>query len=117
MAPEFFTRIAESGVVAVAFVIVLRWMMTRFEVELKEIRKEQEKSASRMSRAVAAQALVIASMQKQLLSHDLTVTGINPSTGTEINERAQAALNKYEELQHVLVECQQALSELVKSDD
>lgn len=122
MNPELIARAAEFGVVAVSFVFVLRWMMTRFEKELEDIRETQVDTAQEMivatrklQRAVIAQSLIVTSMQKQLLSHDLTVTGINPSTGSELNERAEKAVQKYEELQHSLNDCQVALRELISS--
>ena len=124
---EFLTR--NAGLVLVLFLVVplLRWMMTRFEREIQDIRSSNERlvekivdslsrSNSKMVRSITAQSMIITSMQKQLLSHDLTVTGINPSVGEELNERADKAVRKYEELQIILNECQSALRDMLEED-
>lgn len=103
-------RLLELGVVSGAFIFMLRWMMTRFEKELKSINKSQVDCG----KTIAALSVVIVSMQKQLLSHDLTVHGINPSTGADNDERARVAIKKYNELHTILNETSVTLSRLIE---
>ena len=104
------SRVLELGVVGTAFMLMLRWMMTRFERELRDLRAGQQETST----TIAALSVVIVSLQKQLLAHDLTVHGINPSTGGDTNERANRAIKKYTELRHVLDETATTLSRLIK---
>ena len=102
-------RLLELGIVSVSFITMLRWMMTRFERELKNIRHSQHDCG----KTIAALSIVIVALQKQLLSHDLTVHGINSSTGDTKDERAKAAIDQYNKLQIILNETSEAILRMI----
>ncbi|MEM7167644.1 MAG: hypothetical protein AAF581_19480 [Planctomycetota bacterium] len=79
------------GFIALCFLGLLRWMMGRFDAHMRN-----------QTRAIDVLAAAQIGFQQQLLAHDLTVTGINPAAGANLNERAEGALAKYEELQRQL---------------
>jgi hypothetical protein len=91
-----------QGVVAVAFLFLLRWMMTRFEVALTKITERQDHHATSLDVLTCA----ILSLQQQLLVHDLTVSGLNPAAGATVDERVRKALKRFEEVQNMLKELQ-----------
>ncbi len=98
IAPIISKMVETGGLGGVVF-LLLRWILTQ---QTKEIRK--------LVHAIDINAAALIALQKMLLAHDLTVTGINPSTGVDLDERATAALNKYQEIQLTL----DNLSELIK---
>ena len=96
--------IAEIGAIAVvmgSFGFMLRWVLQKFD-----------KSINSLVRAVNVNTVAVLAMQKQLLAHDLTVTGLNPATGVDIDERTNKALAKYREISLDMEE----LKRLVLSD-
>ena len=106
MSPEAVSGLIESGITAGLLVVVLRWMMTRFEKQLADVVEAQQRTAQQLSRVIAAQAVIIGSMQKQLLAHDLTVSGFNGNAAPE------AVTAKYEEMQRTLNDTMTAIKEL-----
>ena len=118
MDPESIKLLAELGVAAGGFFVMLRWLMTRFEKELSEARTQsnaqhesQLAAIAKNTRAVVAQAMAIVSLQKQFLAHDLAQIGLHPSKPPEA-EQAMAILRKYEELQNIMNEVKNSLKDL-----
>ena len=95
---ETIAPFVEIGVLGGGFIVMLRWMMTRFETELKTI----VKTGADQTRTINNNTLMIVALQKTLLAHDLTASGINPGLGADIDERANGALKKYGEILVVL---------------
>ena len=101
--------IADYGAVTVlgaAFLLILRFMMSQFTNSLKSIIRGQE----RHSTSIDAVTTTILTMQQILLAHDLTVTGINPSLGETVEERAKVELDKYTKLQNMIGEQKKAIN-------
>ena len=84
-----FSALLDQGLVAFLFSVTLWWMVTRYEKLIISLRD-----------MMVIQNLMILGLQKELLAHDLTVSGINPTTGDDPDERGQKAFAKYNELHH-----------------
>jgi hypothetical protein len=87
MESEVIAKLLESGVIATMLGMLLWWLTTRIEKLLVKVIKQQ-----------AIHSLVLTGLAKQCLTHDLTVTGLNPSTGNDPATRESKALAKYDEL-------------------
>lgn len=96
------SQVLENGVVAGMFAMLLWWMTNRQEQMMRQI-----------VRQISTCNLLIVGMQKMLLAHDLTVTGINPAAGEDVEERASTALRKYEEVRSVMDTIQQSIQAAV----
>lgn len=72
---------------------MLRWMISKHDQAMEAMIEALKEN----TKAVKVSNLIVTSMQMQLGSHDLTVTGINPSTGGDDSDRAQKAYAKYNE--------------------
>ena len=100
--------ILEVGLAAALVVVLVRWMTTKMDESLKELARGQ----ARVTRAIMAHSLLIVGLQKELLVHDLTVTGINPALGADLGERAEKAIHKYTELIEVMNRVETAIKDL-----
>lgn len=87
---EILSAILQESLLAGMFAAMLWWMTTR-----------QEKLLCMLSRRIEITNLLMIGLQKELLIHDLTVSGINPSAGDTQDERTANAIQKYEELLRV----------------
>ncbi len=87
---DIFAAILQESLLAGMVAAMLWWMTTR-----------QEKLLCMLSRRIEVTNLLMIGLQKELLIHDLTVSGINPSAGDDQSERCQNAVQKYEELLRV----------------
>ena len=104
--PEGAVETSAVAVLGVAFILVLRWMISHLSTSLREV-----------ERAIHVNTLTLLSVQSQLLTHDLTVTGLNPSTGATSEIRDSKALAKYTELQKTIEIIHKAVEELVKRNN
>ena len=59
-----------------------------------------------------AMMTALIALQQQLLAHDLTVTGLNPSAGVDFKERDSRAYQKYVELQKQFDQIRQEVQRL-----
>ncbi len=75
---------------------MVRWLLNSFHKQMRRVEKQQILTTS---------SLIL--FQQQLLAHDLTVSGLNPSTGATFEERDSKALGKYKEVQRGLEELRQ----------
>jgi hypothetical protein len=88
-----------------AFILVLRWMMSQFAKRLDTIVSAQ----IQMARSMDVNTSIIMNLQQMLLAHDLTVHGINPAAGADLNESAERAHKKYSELLSSIEETRRAV--------
>lgn len=95
---ESWGQLGAWAIVGGAFLFVIRWLMTQFQ-----------KALERNTTHLAVQSLLIVSLQKQLLAHDLTVSGLNPHSGSDIDERTNKGYMKYRELHKDLGEVQRMI--------
>ncbi len=84
---EVLSVLAEDGPFALIAGFLIWWVASR-----------QEKLLTNMSKQIGISNLLLVGLQKQLLMHDLTVTGLNPSTGEDFDERDSRAFVKYTEV-------------------
>lgn len=84
-------KLGPGAVVSACLLYLLWWAAQRFTKSLDQL-------ALRIEEAVDCNTAVLLGLQLQLLSHDLTVSGLNPSTGATIDERTNRAYLKYEEV-------------------
>lgn len=95
---ELLTKLVEHGIVAAAFLYILYWLLN------KQSRMAEEQAAyARINNIEVANAIrsltsVVMGMQQLLLTHDLTVHGLNPSTGETFEERDSLAHKKYSDI-------------------
>lgn len=91
-------NLTSNAILGFTFVLIVRWMLGRFSADSTAIQK-----------AIEVNTVTLLSLQQQLLAHDLTVTGINPSAGADLNERSEKALRKYEEVNRSIAELKQVV--------
>jgi uncharacterized protein YabE (DUF348 family) len=65
-----------------------------------------------VARAIRNLVAAVMGMQQQLLTHDLTVSGLNPNAGSNFEERDSLALRKYNEVMKTLEEQRQVIHAL-----
>ena len=99
---DIIAAILQESIFAGMFAGMLWWMTTR-----------QERLLGMLSRRIDITNLLLVGLQKELLAHDLTVSGVNPSTGNEPDERAKNALDKYEQIHRVF----DAIEASIRRDD
>ena len=97
---EGLANLGAMAVMSVAFMVVLRWMLTRWE-----------ERALIMERRIEVNTLALLALQRTLLIHDLTVTGLNPaSAGVDFEERDSRAYAKYQEILTAIAEVSSAIT-------
>jgi len=101
MTSDVIEKLMENGVMATMLCGLIWWMTTRHEKLVVQLIKQQ-----------AMTNLLVVGLQKEVLCHDLTVTGLNPSTGDNIAERDSKALAKYNEIATIFVEIEKRIAEL-----
>jgi hypothetical protein len=109
---ELFEKLIENGIVAAAFLYILYWLLNIQSRALEEHAKSSQLANLEVARAIRNLVVAIMGMQQQLLTHDLTVSGLNPSTGATFEERDSLALRKYTDVMKTLEEQRQLLHEL-----
>ena len=97
---QLLRGLIEDGPFAILCGGLLWWLAVR-----------QEKFLSALARQQRFGNLLLVGLQKELLAHDLTVTGINPSMGADADERSERAIQKYEEIYRVFSTIEQHLRE------
>jgi len=85
---ESWSQVGAWAIVGGSFVLIVRWLMNQFQRAL-------EKNTSHL----AVLSLLVVAQQQQHLAHDLTVSGLNPHAGADIDERTNKAFMKYREIQ------------------
>lgn len=70
-----------------------------FILMLKHLLNQQGKTSNEITQAIHTNSLLLLQLQKELLRHDATVRGLNPSVGKDQDERVNQALEIYENIQ------------------
>lgn len=84
-------KLGPGAVVSACLLGILWWAGSRFTRSIDNL-------TARVEEAVDCNTAVLLGLQSQLLTHDLTVSGLNPSTGATVDERTNRAYLKYEEV-------------------
>lgn len=90
-----------QGVACFVVVIVVRWMLTQHSRQMADLIS-----------AIHVNSATVIALQKELLAHDLTTSVMNPAAAAGEQpppETYQKAIDKYERLQGVLTDLQQAV--------
>lgn len=82
-----------GAVIAFAFLVLLWWLLVRFT-----------RAFDQLEQAIDLNTSILLGLQAQLLTHDLTVSGLNPAAGATIDERTNRAYAKYSEVQRQIEE-------------
>lgn len=104
MAGEEFQWIGEltaNGILAGVLIMLIRWLI-----------QSQSHGLRQIDRSLARLAAVIVGLQSQLMEHDLTTVGLNPSDPGDSDARSGMVLRKYHDVQRQLTEIRQELSQL-----
>lgn len=88
------------GVMGFCFVLVLKWML-----------KQQTAAGRENTLAIHTNSLILLQLQKDLLRHDATVRGLNPSAGEDSDKRSRKAIELYSGMLNEL----DAISQTVKA--
>lgn len=88
---EELRKFADFGIVAVSFLMVLWWLLKSFQATVIEAIRDSSRTNLAMIKALET-------LQMQLLTHDLTVRGLNPSAGGDLNERDSRAFAIYNDI-------------------
>lgn len=88
---------------SIAFLWMVRALLTEFRISSRE-----------QTRAININTAAVVAFQKQLLIHDMTVSGINPSLGPDVAARAAKAYSKYCEVAKSLDAITKALEVEIK---
>lgn len=86
--------------VLVAFGVIIRWMLNRFDSTLDQIVQTQR-----------IHTVTILNLQQQILIHDLTVSGLNPATGADFDERDSKAFTRYAAIQEGMEDLKKMIQE------
>lgn len=95
-------KLGPGAVLALLLIGVVYFILVRFTAAI-------DKLGARLEEAVDCNSAVLLGLQAQLLTHDLTVSGLNPSAGATIDERTNRAYIKYLEVQRQLEDARSAI--------
>ena len=96
---DIILKIIETSTIGGMLGMLIWWMTTRHEKLVLSLIRQQ-----------ATTNLLVVGLQKALLIHDLTVTGINPSLGETDAIRDSKALAKYNELTIILSDIEKRIT-------
>jgi len=85
------------GGVMTMFFWMIKYLTTRISTDLKDLRRVIEANSKAQEQLQILNMKILVGLQQTLLAHDLTVTGLNPSTGADFEERDSRAYVKYKE--------------------
>jgi hypothetical protein len=101
------TQLGGIGVLAVAFILIVRWMLTQFERSLQKISGTNVIQTNELRKHTS----VLLTTQQIILQHDWTTTGI--TNGASEDERIRLIQRKQEGFERLLQEQQRILDEHV----
>lgn len=79
-----FMQYGALGMLALAFLLVLKWMLTNQTREMRSI-----------TASLYTVALTQVDMHRTLMMHDAQVRGVNPSAGEDMNDAHEKAYEQY----------------------
>lgn len=114
---ELLTKLIENGILAAAFLYILHWLLNRQSKEMAEQSKVAQLSNLEVASSIRGLVNAVTAMQQQLLTHDLTMSGLNPDAGATFEERDSLALKKYQDVMTALEEQRETLRKLNQEAD
>ena len=88
---EIVTHLIENGIVAAAFLYILHWLLNKQSEQAAEHSRQAQVSNLEIASSIRSLANAVTAMQQQLLTHDLTMTGLNPEAGANFEEKDSLA--------------------------
>lgn len=113
---EIVTKLVENGIVAAAFLYILHWLLNKQSQQAAEHSRQAQISNMEIASSIRSLANAVTAMQQQLLTHDLTVSGLNPEAGAEDNKDS-LAYRKYSDVMAAMEEQRELLRNLNKEAD
>ena len=114
---ELLQKLAENGIIAAAFLYILHWLLNKQSRETEENSKNARLTNMEVACSIRSLVSAVLGMQQTLLAHDLTVSGLNPSTGATFEERDSMALKKYTDVMKMLEEQRETIHQLNQEVD
>lgn len=114
---ELLTKLVENGILAAAFLYILHWLLNRQSKEMAEHSKIAQLSNLEVASSIRGLVNAVTGMQQQLLTHDLTMSGLNPEAGATFEDRDSLALKKYQDVMTALEEQRETLRSLNRDAD
>lgn len=104
--------IKDHGFAVYVAVILLGGLVALSGWLVKWFAQEHTRALKSHTNAVNLQTISIMKLQQQLLTHDLTVRGLNPTTGGSPEERDARAYSIYKEIQSQMESLAIAIKEM-----
>jgi hypothetical protein len=114
---EILTKLVENGIIAAAFLYILHWLLNKQSKEAAEHSKQSQLTSLEVASAIRGLVNAVTAMQQQLLTHDLTMSGLNPDSGASFEDRDSLALKKYNDVMLALEEQREILRTLNQEAD
>jgi len=96
----------------ISFIVLARWYLVFQTKEIRNLVEACEAMQKRQSRKSEMLTIAVLNLQEQLLTHDLTVRGINPAAGEDFETRDSKALPVYESLKKGMEELRDNIKDL-----
>lgn len=109
---DVFAKLAENGIMAAAFLYILYWLLNHQSRATAKAAKQSQLTNLEIASSIRSLANAVTGMQQMLLTHDLTVSGLNPAAGADFEERDSLALKKYSDVMAAMEEQRQILRQL-----
>jgi len=113
---EIVTKLVENGIVAAAFLYILHWLLNKQSQQAAEHSRQAQVSNLEIASSIRSLANAVTAMQQQLLTHDLTVSGLNPEAG-HADDQDSLAYRKYSDVMAAMEEQRELLRNLNKEAD
>lgn len=84
-------------------------MLRTFLGQVNSLTKGSQQRMTCIERSIDANTLAILALHDTLLRHDLTVSGLNPSAGADVDERTNKAVAKYEAAHKAILDVQRLI--------
>lgn len=114
---ELLTKLVENGILAAAFLYILHWLLNRQSKEMEEHSKVAQLTNLEVASSIRGLVNAVTAMQQQLLTHDLTMSGLNPDAGATFEERDSLALKKYNDVMAAMEEQRESMRSLNQEAD
>lgn len=114
---EIVTKLVENGIVAAAFLYILHWLLNKQSKETAERCRKDQISNLEIASSIRTLANAVTAMQQLLLTHDLTVSGLNPEAGANVEGNDSLAYRKYNDVMQAMEEQRELLRNLNKEAD
>ena len=114
---ESLTKLAEHGIIAAAFLYLLYWLLNKQSHQMEEQAKYARLTNLEVARSIRSLVSAVLGMQQQLMEHDLSMSGLNPTNDASFEERDSLALKRYNDVMATLEEQRNLLHQMNQEAD